>query len=321
MNEELKSLMLRGMSIWKATQGKNDQEIFLYCHKLCQKLLFELKSGDFIEDLTPVEQLAAIKSFHGNQGSTLTWSLLHATRWVDDAATQIEIGHKFAASLMATTIGNDVLEDLIFPWKAIVITLPKGLLTVGSFNYTRIRFGFFNLIEGVRTFAIFLDENESTRPASFMIAGHMENFASVDELVKFNEPLPDSPDIEDKEKIIALAKRLVIGCFYTLQYTTNFRERTYVRKNEDSTARQGPPNHRVIFVGKPMAFDCREKIKSYLSSERRGVSPSVQTLVTGHYKRQVIGILKSGRKVIWIEPYWRGPEEAPILSRPRVISN
>lgn len=26
--------------------------------------------------------------------------------------------------------------------------------------------------------------------------------------------------------------------------------------------------------------------------------------------------VSAGRKVIWIEPYWRGPEEAPILARP-----
>lgn len=41
-----------------------------------------------------------------------------------------------------------------------------------------------------------------------------------------------------------------------------------------------------------------------------------QSCVRGHYKRQVIGVGRSGRKVIWIEPYWRGPEGAPLLVRP-----
>jgi hypothetical protein len=36
----------------------------------------------------------------------------------------------------------------------------------------------------------------------------------------------------------------------------------------------------------------------------------------GHYKRQVVGTGRHGRQIIWIEPYWRGPENAPILARP-----
>lgn len=49
--------------------------------------------------------------------------------------------------------------------------------------------------------------------------------------------------------------------------------------------------------------------------------PAIQRLVRGHHKRQVVGIGRSGRRVIWIEPYWRGPEDAPILTRPYKVDS
>jgi len=40
--------------------------------------------------------------------------------------------------------------------------------------------------------------------------------------------------------------------------------------------------------------------------------PTVQTRVTGHWRRVVYGEGRSGRKIKWIQPYWRGPTDAPI---------
>lgn len=64
--------------------------------------------------------------------------------------------------------------------------------------------------------------------------------------------------------------------------------------------------------------DCRPAVKDYLTS-LDGSPPLYQTLVRGHYKRQAHGPGASMRKVIWIEPYWRGPEDADIVVRPYVI--
>ena len=59
-------------------------------------------------------------------------------------------------------------------------------------------------------------------------------------------------------------------------------------------------------VGNPLA-----KISDQSSLKELGKTPSLY-----NRKRQVVGIGRTGRKVIWVEPYWRGPEEAPILTRP-----
>lgn len=48
-----------------------------------------------------------------------------------------------------------------------------------------------------------------------------------------------------------------------------------------------------------------------------GSSPSVQTLVAGHWKRQAYGPAFSKRQLIHVEPYWRGPLDAPVSDRSR----
>jgi len=50
-----------------------------------------------------------------------------------------------------------------------------------------------------------------------------------------------------------------------------------------------------------------------------GKSPTVQCVVAGHWKMQPCGPGGSERKRIFIEPYWRGPEDAPIAIRPHVL--
>jgi hypothetical protein len=118
------------------------------------------------------------------------------------------------------------------------------------------------------------------------------------------------------KRIVRACARLVSGLLLTMAHTNNFR--VHVQSDRTSgVSRDGPPRHRVVFIGCPIALDCRETVRHYI--ERGHAPPSVQSLVRGHYKRQVIGVGRNGRKVIWVEPYWRGPEDAPILSRPRVI--
>ena len=60
--------------------------------------------------------------------------------------------------------------------------------------------------------------------------------------------------------------------------------------------------------------DFRETVRDYLDGKKRS-SPKVRTLVRGHWKRQAYGPDKQLRKIIHVEPYWRGPKGAPISVR------
>ena len=133
--------------------------------------------------------------------------------------------------------------------------------------------------------------------------------------------LPLSPELESAtERVVVLAQRYVLGLLIMMQSHPNFGGPKERPVPPTSKRRDGPPKHRTFMLGRPIDVDCRAAIREYVEGRRRG-APSVQTLVIGHHKRQVIGVGRTGRKLIWVQPYWRGPEDAPILVRPRRIGS
>ena len=46
---------------------------------------------------------------------------------------------------------------------------------------------------------------------------------------------------------------------------------------------------------------------------------TVRTLVSGHWRNQACGVGKLEHKTIWIEPFWRGPEAAPLTEKRAVV--
>ena len=78
--------------------------------------------------------------------------------------------------------------------------------------------------------------------------------------------------------------------------------------------KRGEPQTWTFQLARDVKIDCRAAVRDYV----RGLaasSPVVQSLVRGHWKRQPHGPGGTERKTIFIEPYWRGPEEAPIAVR------
>ena len=151
-----------------------------------------------------------------------------------------------------------------------------------------------------------------------------ENIASL-----LYEETEDHADLEADAKgraealrrALRCAKRLVIGLLLAMQHADNFRERP--KRQEASSSRKDKrddPDHRVVFVGRPLKVDCRAAVSRFLTAGKGKRGPqTVQVLVRGHQKRQVFGPKNSLRKVILISPYFKGDENAPILSRPKMI--
>lgn len=76
-------------------------------------------------------------------------------------------------------------------------------------------------------------------------------------------------------------------------------------------------NVRVV-VGKNYTIN-RWNDKHASQGEDSGRHINVRTLVSGHWRNQPCGTGRLERKVIWIEPHWRGPEEAPLTSKRAVV--
>lgn len=247
------------------------------------------------------------------------------TKWIHCGCPRLVTEAKYAASLMCTKVTESLAEDIVIPWESFRVELPRGLFDHDGYSYDHILvcnftgsefFGAMMLLEGNRKG----NEGEEEDIAVCQIMAADDMAALLLDREKADEYLPDGISVDDefrkgKARALRLAIRLVVGLLYTMQYTSNFRTHPPSLNDQRRTIRSGPPKHRTIFVGKPIAFDARPAVRSFLDARKGGV-PSVQTLVRGHFKRQVVGVTRAGRKVIWIEPYWRGPEDAPILARP-----
>lgn len=68
-------------------------------------------------------------------------------------------------------------------------------------------------------------------------------------------------------------------------------------------------------LGTSVTIDLREQVREVLSGTRKGGSPKVQFTVRGHWRNQAHGPRHSLRRVQWIQPFWKGPEEARALLR------
>lgn len=86
-----------------------------------------------------------------------------------------------------------------------------------------------------------------------------------------------------------------------------------------SRRRQGPPERRFYRFTRPVVHDVRKAVQDYIA--HGGKAPTVQSVVAGHWKMQVHGAGRTERKRIFVEPYWRGPEDAPIALRPHVLKD
>lgn len=84
------------------------------------------------------------------------------------------------------------------------------------------------------------------------------------------------------------------------------------------STRHGPPPHRRFVLTQPVRHDFRRAVRQY-SRHGKGRVTNVQCVVSGHWKMQPYGPGRSERKRIFIEPYWRGPEDAPIALRPHKL--
>lgn len=75
------------------------------------------------------------------------------------------------------------------------------------------------------------------------------------------------------------------------------------------------PDFSYYEIGKEISIDVNIVAAVRDFDLEGGRTPRVQSMVGGHWKSQPYGPGMSLRKIIHIEPYWRGPEGAPVLFR------
>ena len=231
----------------------------------------------------------------------------------------VEPTHMLAASLMATWMPPEHAPELRVPWETFLIRIPQGLIPrpthpdeqplafvyLMSTDKAQPVIGF-----GTETKCIFISQPIDSL-ASLVGKADAQKFARLASVI----PLPK----------LDLLLRFVVGVLVELDTPPN---RTAIAQGAPSSSagtkssRSGPPKSWVFVLRRNVKIDARAWVKAYaLGHGDKGAKGAlgVQILVRGHHKRQVHGAGRLLRKWIHVEPYWRGPEDAPIAARAHTI--
>lgn len=257
---------------------------------------------------------------------------LGLARWAQDGFPQVTMGHKFCAALLCTGVGEEALEHVRPPWRAFFIEVPNGMFYIDSEMIGRTAEVQRILVTRIKhatkgeTWA-YVAYTDSTAALWRFGATTAELLPPIIEgTTAFREFLQrdsTAEDLTDRDgRVSTLIGRLIINTCLALSDKANVKQigpghKVHAAGRNKRTERE--PVVRTFQVGKPIKLDLRETVASFIQHGDRA-APSVQVLVRGHYKTQRHGPKNSLTKVIWLEPYWRGPEDAPILTRPHEMS-
>jgi hypothetical protein len=70
------------------------------------------------------------------------------------------------------------------------------------------------------------------------------------------------------------------------------------------------PQYRIYLGRKIFKLDVQKRMEGLSAEGRKLVW---RLLVSGHWKHQAYGVGRLERKLIWIQPYWKGPADAPTV--------
>lgn len=259
-------------------------------------------------------------------------------RWAEGAYPTVEIGEKFAASLLVSSLSDEVLETVKMPWPGISIIVPGDILQVyeptlkknvpirrifasvavgrkyvtdGSLNAIAGNWQFI----GMATEALSLWRFGVTPRGMLLESDNMLLDAPKDGLYEFNM---EHTDIDSRTAGL-IGKLVVMTCVaLTMKEMVTERVKPQGKKKKKRENKEGP-SARFFTVGKPIVLDFRERVKSYMLGTRQSKELNIQFMVAGHFKQQAFGEKRAQRKTIWIEPYWKGDETAAIPVRSHVV--
>lgn len=269
----------------------------------------------------------------GSMESRLTIAGL--VKWAAYGYPQYVMGHKYVAALLVTGATEEAIDQARPPFDALVIDVPNDILFI-----TDPKNGHKHSIQ-----QILVSKHENSRIPNgwgWAYTAYTESGLSLyrygvtaSELLppwiddestdrKIGPPALISYEVTDHDKqTMSLIGRLIINTCLSISDPTKVKpigkghDQWKSRISVKNSARDPYPHCRTFQVGTPVKHDFREHVRAFARGERSKLS--VQSPISGHYKMQPHGPQHSLRKLIWLEPYWRGPEDAPIPLRPHVF--
>ena len=260
------------------------------------------------------------------------------SEWARCGFPEITCELKLAASLMSTKVHRDILpEDMGAPWGCFMLRLPENLIRHWAMtevrdwtepiffshafvwrvsNGFRISIGCDYFLDAEVAFALtsladIADETERT-----LINSTGFDDDPTNGLIQTD----NAPVIRAQREGAKMLQRFILGAILELsKRSMKTIQGTGRERMLRAQARQrGAPKAWVFQLSRPVLLDCVERVRQ-AASGRNGTAVTMQSFVAGHWKNQPHGPGSTERKFIHIEPYWRGPEEAPIAVRPHIL--
>ncbi len=307
-----------GKMLWPLSyqEAPSDDEAFTRLASVCQRMVTE----------TPPDSLEWLfaNSFLYLPDQQITGFAV--ARWVDQGLPTLQLTHKYAAALMASSVEKTDLSEVPVPWKAFVIDPPAGMLAIedpesGALSDIRhilvhhmIRDG-----EPIWTYMAYTSGRVSLWQHGVPM-GEIVNDGLDGEVDWSTYSFGLKTDDRDARMHLLIGRLIVGVCLALSGKDRPLKPVGAGHKYKGDLRTAAEPLQRIFQLGHPITMDCREALSDYIEGRTKKLV-SVQSLVVGHWKRQPHGPQNSLRKWIWREPFWRGPEDGPILDRPHKMGS
>lgn len=233
-------------------------------------------------------------------------------KWCASGFPRVRLRTARAALLAATAVPGDMVQEVRPPWPAFLIQLEgeEQLLADPErpgVYYDQIQV-MYSEATGRPTWSFFRYSPTCVNYSRIWTAPEQWG-SDLDSLRLF-----DGEELDPQSRIFQVVSRIVLGlCLHLTIPGMLDQARHRAKSKRFKNDRSGPPQMTNFVIGEDVKVDVRDAIRSYIRSG--GSSPTVQSLVRGHWKRQAHGPNHSLRKLIHVEPYWRGPEDGPVVLR------
>jgi len=270
---------------------------------------------------------------------TLLQQLHWMARWYGLGCPALTLESNLAASLIATETNEELLSHIEPPWDCFIVRLPRDLIQLTHLKMTHLVVSQYSMYNDMSWWPHGAPERwlkDTNRTLDFIhrqfgilwgLGGASEEEISwwrSDAILVllgkekreylFDQTTDTTETAEDR--LVQAFARLVMGiCCISENPNTLRRKSTKKQQHQRWRFSKLPlTTEYVLAPDVPVKFDCTEAVGAFFRGERKG-PPRFQWIVRGHWRNQVHGAGRIGRKRIWIQPYWKGPEHAPMRMR------
>ena len=246
--------------------------------------------------------------------------------WGASGCPVVSCDSRWAAAATRTTIPSEFYEYVKPPWTVFLLRIPRelGLVTEFSGRKEALLEAFVGQFESLRSsgdrwrhWTVGFTSREHDDGGS----GETRSLRmELSDLVGGKTP-PQRGARGDVGRSLKVLLPLIGGVCMAFQAEGMARRRSAkaMRRCQKGRGSPFPTKHQWV-VGRPVSINLTSHVRDYVEQgNRRGSPHTVQHLRRGHWANQPYGPRSSLRKLIFREPTWVGPEDAPIAVRPHVL--